>query len=29
MQTSGDVIILERRVNKAVNFASYFGAPPF
>jgi len=29
MQTSGDVIILERRVNKAVDFASYFGTPPF
>lgn len=29
IQTSGDPIILERRVNPAVAFASYFGTPPF
>jgi hypothetical protein len=28
IQTSGDVIILERRVNPAVAFAAYFGTPP-
>jgi hypothetical protein len=28
LQTSGDVIILERRVNPAVAFATYFGTPP-
>jgi hypothetical protein len=29
IQTSGDPIILQRRVNPAVNFATYFGTPPF
>jgi len=29
MQTSGDPIILSRRVNPAVAFATYFGTPPF
>jgi hypothetical protein len=29
IQTSGDPIILERRVNPAVAFSSYFGTPPF
>lgn len=29
IRTSGDPIILERRVNPAVNFATYFGTPPF
>lgn len=28
IQTSGDPIILQRRVNPAVNFATYFGTPP-
>jgi len=29
IKTSGDPIILERRVNPAVSFATYFGTPPF
>jgi hypothetical protein len=28
IQTSGEPIILQRRVNPAVNFATYFGTPP-